>query len=325
MVSPDLPDRDLESDGERATLPGFNEVVLTCRVERWRGYITSRFYVLLGEDRVLESRPFRWRRAAPPPESKRARAAYDELAGRLAEEGWRLLEQGPHWFATTFARTVLVPSQRAGAHQPAPQAPRAVPRPRPLPKEEPPAPVESRVDEPALEPEPAVQLIADEAPVRDAQPRVRWRRRRSIMLSVPVVGAVAAAAVFLGGAHADGSATGGHQAPLVKGARAGVSAARASKPTAAAPVPAGPAAPAPSVVDVEVVAHGSGSWVEARRGSKSGHVIYLGTLAGGKRLHLRAPRVWAEFGAAGNLAITADGKPVVLRGTFDKLFRPASS
>jgi hypothetical protein len=32
--------------------------------------------------------------------------------------------------------------------------------------------------------------------------------------------------------------------------------------------------------------------------------------------------VWARFGAAGNLSVTADGKPVQLLGTFDKLFRP---
>jgi hypothetical protein len=83
--------------------------IRTCRVERWRGYVTSRFYVLSDDGAVLESKPFRWRKDAPPPESKKARAAYDDLVARLEAEGWSRLDQDRLWYATTFMQTVRMP------------------------------------------------------------------------------------------------------------------------------------------------------------------------------------------------------------------------
>jgi hypothetical protein len=76
------------------------------------------------------------------------------------------------------------------------------------------------------------------------------------------------------------------------------------------------------LVDVRITAHGNGSWVEVRRMSATGPVLYSTTLTDGQTLHARAPRVWARFGAASNLTITADGRPVSLHGTYDKLFLP---
>src|SRR6478609_7021734 len=75
-----------------------------CRIERWRGYVTSSFCARLPDGRMLESRTFRWRHAAPPPDGGSARAAYDELVGRLEAEGWTHHAEGPIWFATTFSR-----------------------------------------------------------------------------------------------------------------------------------------------------------------------------------------------------------------------------
>lgn len=84
-------------------------------------------------------------------------------------------------------------------------------------------------------------------------------------------------------------------------------------------------APAPRDVDLRVAAErAGGSWIEARRGSRAGRILFAGVLVPGRRLHLRAPRLWVRFGAAGNLSITQDGKLVPLRGTYDKLFRPSS-
>jgi len=73
-----------------------------CHIELWRGYLSSTFYIRLGED-VLESKSFRWR-GATPPDAGGPRAAYDELVSRLAARGWQAYARGPHWFATSFSR-----------------------------------------------------------------------------------------------------------------------------------------------------------------------------------------------------------------------------
>ena len=81
-----------------------------CRIERWRGYLSSSFYVHL-PDQTLESRSFRWRSQAPPPNDGAARAAYDELVGRVERAGWTRHADGADWFATTFTRFVETPKE----------------------------------------------------------------------------------------------------------------------------------------------------------------------------------------------------------------------
>ena len=284
-------------------------------MERWRGYVTSRFFVLLDEVTVLESKPFRWRRAAPPPDSKRARSAYDELVARLEAEGWSRFEHGSPWYATTFARTVRVPVSRQDEYGPAtavptrltvPQAPALV-----LPRAE----EQDRVED-ARQPAVAEQ-IAGEPP----SPARRRRRRRSVLFAVPVAGAVGAAAFLLGGGHASGSPPPARHLP-------------ARSVAAAAPAPASVRAPSTTaeprarlghkVVEVTMVGRGTGSWVQVRRGSAHGPVLYEGVLTDGKRLQFRGPRLWTRFGAAGNLAILADGRPFALTGTSEQLFRPSA-
>ena len=76
-----------------------------CRIERWRGYFSSSFYVHL-PDQTLESQSFRWRREAPPSDGGPARAAYDELVSRLEGAGWTRHSEGADWFATTFTRLI---------------------------------------------------------------------------------------------------------------------------------------------------------------------------------------------------------------------------
>jgi len=301
VMSRNLPEGDTDGAIVPVPAPDLHEEILTCRIEHWRGYVTSRFYALADDGSVVESGPFPWRRATPPPESTRARAAYDELVTRLETEGWTRLENGHLWYATTLARTIRMP--RSGTETPtrgASSSPKPLPQPLALPREEP-AQVEAAAPEP------------DEPIDRDPPPR-RRRPLRSTMLALPVVGAAGAAALLLGGGHADGSPlAGNHPARAMAAQPVATSAPRASavlRPVATA-----------RNVDVEIVAHGGGSWVEARRGSKTGPVIYSAVLAAGKHVHLRAPSLWARFGAAGNLIIMADGKPVVLRGTYDKLFR----
>ena len=73
-------------------------------------------------------------------------------------------------------------------------------------------------------------------------------------------------------------------------------------------------------VDLRIAAHGSGSWLEIRRGSATGRVLYSATLTDGQTLHFHAPKLWGRFGAASNLAITVNARPVRLEGTYEKLF-----
>lgn len=91
-----------------APVPMLCQEVRLCRIECWRGYITSRFYVRTDRGRVLESKPFRWGHDGPPPQTKKARAAYDKLVARLTAEGWTLVAGGTPWFAATFERTAVV-------------------------------------------------------------------------------------------------------------------------------------------------------------------------------------------------------------------------
>jgi len=76
------------------------------------------------------------------------------------------------------------------------------------------------------------------------------------------------------------------------------------------------------LVDLRIVAHGNGSWMEVRRRSARGPVLYRAILAPGKKLHLRGTRLWARFGAAGNLSITDNGRSIELSGTQAKVFMP---
>jgi hypothetical protein len=52
-------------------------------------------------------------------------------------------------------------------------------------------------------------------------------------------------------------------------------------------------------------------------------VLFTGELAPGRVLRLRGQRLWARFGAARNLTITADGRPVEFSGTIEHVFLAA--
>ena len=78
----------------------------TCRVERWRGYFASSFFVRFPDGTSIESSSFKWRGADAPPNSSTARAAYEELVERVRALGWEPHADGANWFATEFARLV---------------------------------------------------------------------------------------------------------------------------------------------------------------------------------------------------------------------------
>jgi hypothetical protein len=76
------------------------------------------------------------------------------------------------------------------------------------------------------------------------------------------------------------------------------------------------------VTHLSVLASTGDSWIEVRRGSQTGRILFAGVLTQDEKRRFAAPRLWARFGAAAHLAITVDGRPLVLNGTIEHLFRP---
>jgi hypothetical protein len=292
-----MPSKSSVSAGGPSQEPDDPRVTEVGRVERWRGYTTSRFVLNTPDGAVWESPPFRWRRAEPPPDEGDARAAYDSLVEQLLSDGWTFAEQGQVWCETSFERPAVVvePPVVAVAAEPPPAS--DLP-PQPLRR------VEARAPASPLPPE-GVELPAS-LPSRNRASRVP-----SAAVAALGTGAVgfAAGALLVGGGH--------HHATTVTSQRT-VTAAPVST-ASAAPVPQ-PKRPAALLNIVVVGVRGDGSWLEARRGSKQGKLLFSGVVAPGQRVHLRGRRVWATFGAAGNLAITVGGRPVTLMGTYEKTF-----
>ena len=93
-------------------------------------------------------------------------------------------------------------------------------------------------------------------------------------------------------------------------------------PTTAADPALAPAKPAVASTIARVVLTGAtrGSWVEVRRDSALGPVLYQGVLADGSKRSFQARRLWIRFGAAANVEVTANGRPVSLQGTREAVF-----
>lgn len=291
----------MESD--RLHQPAAGERLTRCRVERWRGYVSSSFYALTETGEVIESAPYRWWRAAPPPEDGVARAAYDSLVERLLAEGWEPEATGPTWYATSFVRRTFE-SPPVVVEAPPQPAPAATPAPRPARAQNIPAATVSR--EPAVR----VERTASTPGVSSA----RWDRRR-VMLAGALAGVVTFAGVAVVTA---GRSAGPSRAPVV--VHRAQAAKRPTTPTKDDRVAAaGARRQVVTTLQLRIAAR-STTWLEIRRGSKNGRVLYSGNLSAGHALHFRGARLWARFGAAGNLTITQDGRPVRLQGTYDRLF-----
>jgi cytoskeletal protein RodZ len=80
-----------------------------------------------------------------------------------------------------------------------------------------------------------------------------------------------------------------------------------SSPT---PAVVGPATRAPSTLQLSGV--GRGSYVEVRRSSATGSMLFQGTLARGGRQRIPGTRFWLYLRRAGGVRLSLDGKPVSL-------------
>jgi hypothetical protein len=307
--------------------------VETCRIERWRGYVASTFYAASADGVVLsESKPIRSRGAAPPAEKPKARAAFDEVVAGLLAQGWEPTgPAGPEWYAKRYSRRV----QQEAVKGPAPvvglNLP-AVPRYQPPAPSLPALPPARPVAKSSVQEEPPSLPPGRESPApASSLARRRWTR---FLLGVIAAGAVAAVgvAVFVHrGARATPPAAHVDVPKAVAVARPRVVAARPSE--AKAPAALKPAAtvavthrhhtaapPVRHVVDLRVVAVSGPSWVDIRRGSATGGVLYRSTLLKGQHIGFAAPSIWVSFGAASALSITVDGKRYGAFGTMTHTF-----
>jgi len=267
-----------------------------CSISWWRGYMTSTFYAATEDGEVVaESPSFRWRGRTAPPADEAARAAHDSLVESLEDAGWTSAGIAGPWFATRFTRPGTKP-------RPVPAPVVVEPRPAPVLVE----PV-AVVEQPAPPPMPAPVPEPAPVPAAPTEPR-RTRRLRvfSAVFAVVAVGAFAYLALQPSPKHTVTRV----QPPKTHAPR-----------VTHASAPARPAPPVRRVVRVTIAAGDRGSWLEVRSGSAKGRVLYSGVLEPGKRLTYRAPRLWARFGAAGNLTITQNGRPITLLGTYEHVFR----
>jgi hypothetical protein len=110
------------------------------------------------------------------------------------------------------------------------------------------------------------------------------------------------------------------------GAKTDASAPFPTRPAPARPSPrerpptAAPAVVKPKPVSLVLEDVRTDSWVEVRQGSPTGTLVYSGVLRNGDRVALKGTRLWARFGGAGDLQITANGRVVSLQGTVDTVF-----
>ena len=297
-----------------------------CEIRRWRGYRTSTFYAVTQTGDVLaESASFRWSKAQPPPETPDVRAAYDAVVAAVAAAGWTASEEETTaWCAARFSRPAsaapapLEAPPLAAPRDPAPPAaaPPMAEAPQPIPRPAPPAPPPRPEAPPARSREQTHVAVASRP----------GRRRRTFAFAAGAAVLVAAGAPALPSTLRGTPPRSPSSAPSPS-VPAHVVSAPSRRPLAQTRV-AGPAKQAAVVVhrralvDLRITAVDRPSWIEIRRRSANGPTLYRATLAAGAELHLRGARLWARFGAAGNLSIIANGRRVELSGTQSKVFVP---
>ena len=160
---------------------------------------------------------------------------------------------------------------------------------------------------------PTVAAPAQERPARRSS--FSWRRLAApgLVAAALLLGALAAATLFPD--DTDPAST--TRAPATPPTT--TEAAVPEQPASDAPPPP-PAAPETNAL---VLASRGDSWVEARADSATGEELYAGVLVQGRSVRLTAGRVWLRLGAAANVDVRVNGKPVrELSGTVAVLLTP---
>lgn len=285
-------------------------VLERCVLSVWRGYVKASFVACLDDGTlVAESASFKCRGGEPAGEGA-AKAAHAQLLSTLNALGWARTAGGEPWYAAEYGRWVEAP---AAVDRPE-GAPQAAEEPAP-----PPTPAPRVVPAPAAAAQ--VQLLPEPeaAASGPAAPMSRRRRRLPLVTLVSVAGV--ASAVGAGLFIAKDSRFTAHVRTVVvtTTAPARVAVAPRRKPVAPTPRQVGPR----PRLHVVITAKDRPSWLEIRRGSATGALLFSGELAPGRTLRYSGRRLWARFGSAGNVVIMANGRRVPLVGTYEHVFRAA--
>jgi hypothetical protein len=291
-------------------------VLEECLVVRWRGYTRSTFVACLEDGTpVAESRSFKWRDDAPPHDGD-AGEALAELERELEALGWTHTADGDEWYSVRYGRWVVAAPEPLDAEEeilPVEETPAPIAAARPLP---PPLPVQV-LREP--EPEPAAPVPAPEPVLQVAAPAPpASRRRRRIVPLVSVLGIVSA--VGLGTVIAKSS----HRTTTRTVRLVTVAPKKQAAPTRAPAVrhtvAVAPAAAAPHPMRLVIANVGNPSWLEVRRGSAAGEVLYSGILDSGRKIRYAGKTLWVRFAGAANFDVAVDGRSVPLQGTVERVF-----
>lgn len=335
-VEPESPFDESRDRHDEPALAAPRLVRETCRIVRWRGYVTSEFHVVDESGAVLAVSPaFRWRGSKPPPESEPARAAFDGLVARVIDAGWTPAGRGPHWFAERFARDVPAPPEPPELElepewdwEPEPQRPLPAAPPHRQPAPAPLAPAATvaprppaRAAAPAAAPK-AAHPAADGADGDSPEAASRSRRGRMLALAALPV-AIALLVYVLVGHDTRRASAGVPPARVPARAAAPKAPARAASHVASGKVAAAAARPPvrPKPARLDLVGIGAApTWLEARLGSATGRVLFSGMLQPGQALHLRGRPIWVSFGGASDVRVLLNGARIPLEGTLTRVF-----
>jgi hypothetical protein len=142
-------------------------------------------------------------------------------------------------------------------------------------------------------------VLAPPRPIGPGPILGRWQWIGLALAAVAMVATIVAVAVSLLGSS--GAAPG-----AAVGSQAGARLAQQSPPATSNKTTTRP--PLPRFA----IAASGNTWLEVRRGSASGHVLYRNVLAASGRLRFRRHRLWMRVGAPWNLTVTANGRKLAL-------------
>ncbi len=294
--------------------------VEVCTVVRWRGYVSSAFYAVRSADRatIAASETFRWRGPAAPPDAGAPRAAYDALRAQLLTFGWHDAGCAGAWFEHRFERRVEYPVAPVA---PPPPVPRVASQVTPTasfsvaaPEWAPALPARDEIRAERTEAAAPFEttIPSSEAP-RSDRSRSRARTILIVALMALVLAVAGAGAAFKTGLVANASRDAATARSIPAPATVAPLVATPAEP------PAAPATPVAPPGRLSVVGIDAGSWLEVRRGSAHGRVLFSGVITHGKHKRFQAHRLWVMFGAATNLVIRVNGEREPLQGTVEGL------
>ncbi len=254
-----------------------------CALEAWQGHGTCAFVARRSDGTLVAVSPaFSSDDCEEPEATPSTSAAREELVAALDAQGWRLVggRKKGPWYSARLERLVALVG-------------------------------------PELEVPAVVAVTAPDAPAPEPPARPRRRPGGKLVPAMSIAG-LAVAGVLAYAILAAGSNK--HTRLVTLPAQAASAPAKTAAKTPKAKAKPKPDAPAPTRTARLAVTATRTSWLELRRGSSTGRIVYSGELPAGRSLHVRAPRIWARFGAAANLEIVLDGKRLPLQGTLERVF-----